>query len=120
MSNIFKLATIRIVTKDFMSSKAFVERLFEMSPIEDQELFASYMLEGIIIDLVQEDDFNLSSSGGAIPYWEVSGLDDVLAKAQQLGAEIYRGPLLVEETLQKIVQIKSSCGLILGFEQRIQ
>ena len=120
MSNIFKLATIRIVTKDFGSSKAFVEGLFQMNPVEDQELFASYMLEGTIIDLVQEDDFNSSSSGGAIPYWEVNALDEVLDKAQELGAEIYRGPLLVEETLQKIVQIKSSCGLVLGFEQRIQ
>jgi predicted enzyme related to lactoylglutathione lyase len=120
MSNILKLATIRIITKDFKASKDFVEKLFEISPIEDQEEFASYMLEGTILDLVQEDEKNSSSSSGTIPYWEVRELDEVLKKVENLGGELYRGPLLVEETLQRIAQIKSGCGLVLGFEQRIQ
>lgn len=61
--------------------------------------------------------YEASSVGGSVGYWQVDKLDHVVSKAIGLGAELYRGPLKVQEIRRIIVQIKDPMGNVVGFEE---
>lgn len=49
-------------------------------------------------------------------YWLIDNVDIILERAKELGSQLYRGPLKVNEIKRTIMQIKDPFGNIIGFE----
>lgn len=109
-------ATIRIMVSDVAASRDWYRSFFGKEPVEDEPGFASFKLDGAHLDLVQADGKNPLSKGGSVGYWHVSDLDAALARAKELGGELYRGPLRVEEIQRNIAQIQDPFGNVIGLE----
>lgn len=58
-----------------------------------------------------------SGTAGSVCYWRVTNLDDVLERAQEMGAKLHRGPLAIEEGLS-ICQFKDPFGNLMGLTGR--
>ena len=114
MFNVMGFATVRISSKNISQSKEWYRGLFGADPIEDLVDFVSFQIAGVCLDVCLADA--KSPVGGSVGYWLVDELDSVIARAVQLGGEIYRGPLRVDETQRTIVQIMGPCGTVVGFE----
>jgi|GEM_PF-1307198 len=54
-----------------------------------------------------------TGTAGSVCYWNVTNLDEVLERAVAMGAELYRGPLAIEEGLS-ICQFKDPFGNLMG------
>lgn len=111
-----QFTTIRILSNDVSKSRDWYKSLFNLDPIEDTENFVSFKVAGVSFDITTADSKNPFSSGGSVGYWLVDDVDKVLAKVKQLGGEVYRGPLKVEETKRVIVQVRDPFGNVVGFE----
>lgn len=109
-------ATIRISSTNVAKSRDWYELLFGIRPSEDAPNFASFKIGDTSLDIALADGKSPTSPGGAVGYWLVDDLDQVIARATQLGGEIYRGPLRVDEIRRTIVQIKDPLGNVIGFE----
>lgn len=112
--------TIRILSNEVSKSRDWYKSLFNQNPIEDTEKFVSFKVAGVYFDITTPDAKNPFSSGGSVGYWLVDSVDEVLAKVKELGGELYRGPLNVEETKRTIMQIKDPFGNIIGFESPLK
>lgn len=111
-----EFATIRILSNEVSKSRDWYRSLFNLDPIEDTENFVSFKIAGVFFDITTPDTKNPFSFGGSVGYWLVDNVDEVLVRVKELGGEIYRGPLRVEETKRTIMQIKDPFGNIVGFE----
>ena len=111
-----QFTTIRIFSNEVSKSRDWYRSLFNIDPIEDKEDFVSFNVAGVSFDITVTDSKNPSSTGGAIGYWLVDSVHDALARVKELGGELYRGPLNVEETGRTIIQIKDPFGSVIGFE----
>lgn len=114
-----KISTIRLITKNVKESDIFLNEVFDLSIIERQDSFTSYKLKDLVIDLILEDSKNPSSFGGAIIYFQVESLDNIINKVRGANGEVYRGPLVVSEVNKRILQIKGPAGIVLGFEESL-
>lgn len=119
MSKVIGLKTLRLISNNISESKKFYQKFFDIEPIEVQENFVSFLVGENVLDICLEDEKNPTSTGGSISYWQVEELGYFIDKANNLGGEIFRGPLEVVETSSKIVQIKDSCGSVFGLEQKL-
>lgn len=116
-NSIFKsFSTIRLCSENVKASRDFYTRLFDQAPIEDLENFVSFRIAGVCLDIALADAKSPTSHGGAVGYWLVDDLKTVIEKSKALGAEIYRGPLKVNEAQRTIVQIIDPIGNVIGFE----
>ena len=114
--NIKEFSTIRILTSNVAGSRDFYKALFNQKPIEDTPGFVSFKIAGVNFDITVADEKNPASSGGSLGYWLVDDLGEVLRRATELGAKLYRGPLEVRETGRTILQIQDPFGCVIGFE----
>lgn len=108
--------TIRLISNDISKSRDWYIKLFNQNPIEDLNIFVSFNICGVCFDITTADSKNPISTGGSIGYWLVDDIDLVLKKVNEIGGELFRGPLIIEETKRKIMQIKDPFGNIIGFE----
>lgn len=113
---ITEVSAIRIFSNDIKKSRDFYKALFNREPIEDLEFFVSFKIGGICFDITIPDAKNPFSQGGSVSYWFVDNIEVVLAKVEQLGGKLYRGPLKVPETQRIIMQVQDPFGNIIGFE----
>lgn len=109
-------ATIRFSVADIRASREWYRSFFGVEPIEVLEDFASFRIGGIILDLALADEKSPLSRGGSVGYWLVDDLPKAIAKAQELGGKVYRGPLRVDEVQRTIVQIIDPHGNVFGLE----
>lgn len=112
-------STLRIFSSDLRKSRDWYEKFFGQSPIEDLENFISFQIGNTKFDITAPDQKNPFSTGGSIGYWLVDDINSVLKKAEQIGAKLYRGPLIVPEIQRQILQIQDPFGNVLGFESSL-
>jgi len=115
-----EFTTIRILSNDVSKSRDWYKSLFNQNPIEDTENFVSFKVAGVFFDITVPDSKNPFSSGGSVGYWLVDNIDEVLIRVKELGGELYRGPLKVEETKRIIMQVKDPFGNVVGFESPLK
>ncbi len=111
-----KLKTLRLCVNDLAASRKFYSDFFKTPVCEEDDNFVSFDLSGTMLEMVGADEKNPASTGGSIGYFEVDGVESILAHAQSLGATIWRGPLQVKDDGYLIVQIKDTAGNIIGLE----
>ncbi len=110
-------STLRLSVLDVARSRDWYEKFFGVAPVEDLPDFASFRIAETVLELVLADEKSPISNGGSVGYWLVDDLAGTLSLAEELGAEIYRGPLAVEEIHRTIVQIRDPFGNVLGFTE---
>ena len=116
ITEISGFATIRISSHNVSQSRDWYKKFLQTEPVEDLPNCVSFKIQGVCLDISEADTKSPSSAGGSVGYWLVKDLDHVIARAVELGGEVYRGPLEVKETRRKIVQIKDPIGNVIGFE----
>jgi predicted enzyme related to lactoylglutathione lyase len=114
-----KLKTLRLCVSDLKESRHFYSHLFDKVPAVDIDGFVSFDIAGTNLEMASADTKNPLSTGGSIGYFEVENLEDYIERAKKLGAEIWRGPLKVNEAGWTIVQIKDGFGNVIGFEGKL-
>lgn len=115
-----EFATVRIFSNDVLKSKEWYKSLFNQEPIEESDIFVSFKIAGVCLDITLPDAKNPFSSGGSIGYWYVDDIYKVLEVVKQIGGQLYRGPLKVPETQRTIMQVKDPFGNVIGFECPIE
>lgn len=111
------LAVLRLCTTNYSKSKEWYESFFSTKPFEESNNFVSFNIAGVILEIVPSDLKNPGSTGGSIAYWQVDKLNLVIIRAIELGGIVYRGPLEIQETKQRIVQIQDPMGNVIGFQE---
>lgn len=113
-------ATIRLSVENVTAARNWYRQFLATEPIEDGENFVSFILGQTRFDICRADVKSPTSKGGSIGYWLVDNLESAIARAIALGGRVYRGPLEVEETRRKIVQIEDASGHVFGLEMDLK
>jgi len=111
-----KFITIRLFVADVSKSRDWYRSFFGIEPIEDQENFVSFKIANTCFDISLADEKSPVSRGGTVGYWLVDDLEGAIEHAVGLGAQVYRGPLPVNEVQRTIVQILEPHGSVFGLE----
>lgn len=114
-----KFSALRIFSNDLQKSRDWYKALFGIAPIEDSVNFVSFSIADFTLDITVPDSKNSYSTGGSIGYIQIDNLELLLAKVNELGGIVYRGPLQVSEIQRTILQIQDPFGNVLGFEAPI-
>lgn len=119
MANPFRIkgfSTLRLSVVDVAKSCAWYARFLGIEASYVDPDFASFNVAGVQLDLCTADGRSPVSAGGSVGYWLVEDLDIAVARAKELGAAVYRGPLRVEEVRRSIVQVADPYGNVFGLE----
>ncbi len=111
-------STLRMVVSNVEAAKDWFHSFTGLAPIEDSPNFVAFQLGTSTLEILLADEKNPASFGGSIGYWMVKDLDKAIAKAESLGAEVYRGPLYVSEINKTICQISTPFGANIGLEAK--
>ena len=70
-------------------------------------------LEGVRIEVVQEDSKVSAGPAGTVVYWSVPDFAEALDRLAELGANLYRGPMHIEDG-EKMCQVQDPWGNCVG------
>ena len=85
------------------------KRLIITEPIR----FEYLDINGIAIEIVEADNLVGSGANGSVVYWQFENFDATLKHFQDNGANLYRGPIEIEDN-QKICQVRDPWGNCIG------
>lgn len=100
---------------DIESSSEWYSRFFDCQPVEDLPEFKSFKISNSYLNLHIADEKSPLSTGGQVAYWSTNNFDLDIARARELGAILWRGPLEFEPG-KWICQIQDPFGNIFGME----
>lgn len=90
--------------------KAFPEAaIVELPEFE----FKVLRIDDFVIEIVRSDEKVRSGKAGTVLYWAVEDLLEAIAHFRQLGAQIYRGPMKIEDGLG-MCQVTDPFGNLIG------
>ncbi|AKH65269.1 hypothetical protein VY86_19860 [Photorhabdus thracensis] len=75
--------------------------------------FTVLKINGFSLEIVQADDKVGAGKKGTVMYWSVPDLKDAIEHFQQLGANLYRGPMAIEDGLG-MCQVEDPFGNLIG------
>ena len=75
--------------------------------------FTLLNLDGFYLQIVQGDEKVSSGNKGTVLYWSVAALDVANKHFRELGAKLYRGPMLIENALA-MCQLQDPFGNLIG------
>ena len=75
--------------------------------------FRALRIGNFITEIVRSDEKVPSGKAGTILYWSVDNLLEAIAHFGQLGAELYRGPMQIEDGLG-MCQVADPFGNLIG------
>lgn len=104
----------RLCVKDLEASKGWYSKALGVSPWLDIPNYVEFRVGQSALALAPADEKSPYSKGGQIAYWRVHELDSVISHFTAHGAEVYRGPLDIENG-EAICQIQDPFGNVLGF-----
>ena len=94
-------------------SKAFPDA----ERIKVAEYVYEYLLiEGVALEVVQEDEKVPSGAAGSVVYWKTDNFDQKLRLLETLGAQLYRGPKEIEGG-RRMCQVKDPFGNLIGLRE---
>ena len=80
--------------------------------VRDPE-FEFLEVDGVRIEVVQADSKVSSGPAGTVVYWSVDNFDLALDRFLALGATLFRGPMLIEDS-QRMCQVRDPWGNCIG------
>jgi predicted enzyme related to lactoylglutathione lyase len=100
---------------DRRQAAEWYSRLFD-TPITQLEEPEYYFIRvgGVDVWFHLADEKVSSGTAGEVAYWRVGSFAEALARAEELGAVLYRGPLLREEDGLTMCQVRDPFGNLIG------
>ena len=112
-----KIKAVFIFTDRPVESARWYSKLFDLPLRIQEDHFCLIQNPDIELCFHLADSKSPQSTGGSVSYQSVANFQDALDKALFLGAEIYRGPLKIEEEDNRwIAQIKDPGGNVIGID----
>jgi predicted enzyme related to lactoylglutathione lyase len=75
--------------------------------------FEFLRIGSVQIELVRADEKVSSGPSGSVVYWQVASIPEEVKRLEALGAQLYRGPLRIEEGLS-MCQLQDPWGNCIG------
>ncbi|PHM39437.1 Var1 [Xenorhabdus mauleonii] len=112
-----KPATLLIPVPDVKAGLAWYKRAFPSArPIYLVEFdFTALEIGDFSLDIVQADEKVSCGQQGTVLYWSVPCLSSAIRHFQNLEAQIYRGPMKIDNGLG-MCQVKDPFGNLLGLK----
>jgi predicted enzyme related to lactoylglutathione lyase len=100
---------------DVAEGLAWYQRAFPNAVLKRLEAFEFEYLDlgGTNLEIVRVDDKVCSGAAGSVVYWSVSNFEVALAHFESLGANLYRGPMDIENG-QRMCQVRDPWGNCIG------
>lgn len=102
------------------AARAWYQRLWpEACPVRlsEPQAFDLLLHEGVQLEFVPADAKVASGKAGSVVYWPVDDLDAVRARAEALGAVLYRGPMAIDDG-RRMAQFVDPFGNLFGLRGR--
>lgn len=98
------------------AARAWYQRLWpDACPVHltEPQVFDLLLHEGVQLEFVPADAKVASGKAGSVVYWPVEDFDAVRARAESLGAVIYRGPMAIDDG-RRMAQFVDPFGNLFG------
>jgi predicted enzyme related to lactoylglutathione lyase len=105
---------VRLCVESVEVSTRWYAKVLDIPPNVLTPTFGLITLGATRIEFAPSDEKNPKGRGGAVGYLHVKDLEATIARFEQNGAEIYRGPLPVPEEGLTICQMLDPYGNVLG------
>jgi predicted enzyme related to lactoylglutathione lyase len=81
--------------------------------------FHFLVIDAVQLEFVPSDSKVTSGAAGSVVYWQVPSLAKTISHAQDLGAQLYRGPMQIEPGVS-MCQVRDPWGNCIGFRGQAQ
>lgn len=78
--------------------------------------FKYLKVDNIALEIVQADEKVSAGTAGTVVYWHTNDFDGRLKYLLDLGAELYRGPKIIEKG-KRMCQVKDPFGNLIGLRE---
>jgi predicted enzyme related to lactoylglutathione lyase len=78
--------------------------------------FGHLDVDGIALEIIDADAKVGNGAAGTVVYWRVADIDKEVARLQEIGARLYRGPMDIEGN-ERICQVQDPWGNCIGLRQ---
>jgi len=108
-------AAVLIHVTDVESALSWYQNLFDSAKLSHHESnkLAVLDINGFLLEIVEADNKVANGKSGTVLYWSVFNLDATLARFLDNGAELYRGPMAIENGLE-MCQVLDPYGNLIG------
>lgn len=113
------IAQIYLSVRNVKEARDFYSKLLDLPYDRTYELdgvFSMIKIGDIEFCFQEDNEKNPVSTGGAIPYWKVDDFEGFIERAENLGCEMYRGPIPIEGTNRRMGQMMDPFGHVFGIE----
>ena len=96
-----KPAALLIHVCDWEAGFAWYSKVFPDAIVEEilEFDFRALRIDDFVIEIVKSDEKVASGKAGTVLYWAVQDLVEGMSHFQHMGAELYRGPIEIENGL---------------------
>ena len=109
-----KIDGVMYFAADPRSLLEWYAELFSVEICHIQDIGFSYLnINGFIVEVHPADGKNKTGKNGQVTYWHIPDFDSFLAKAVNMGASVYRGPMNIEDN-KKMAQLLDPSGNLIG------
>lgn len=101
---------------DPAAARAWYQRLWPAAclvRLTEPEVFDLLLHEGVQLEFVPADAKVASGKAGSVVYWPVDDFDALRARAESLGAVLYRGPMAIDDG-RRMAQFVDPFGNLFG------
>ena len=114
-----RVAAVMVYVPDPSAGLAWYGKAFPAARRQrvEQMGFEFLELDGVRIEVVMADEKVSSGARGTVVYWQVQDFKTSLVSLQSLGAELYRGPMQIENG-ETMCQVQDPWGNCLGIRGR--
>jgi len=112
------IAAVMVHVSDIDAGLTWYQRAFPNAKrlsIDEPFNFEYLDIDGIAIEIVEADVLVASGACGSVVYWRVESFEAALKHFQGIGANLYRGPIEIENK-QKICQVRDPWGNCIGIK----
>lgn len=115
-----KPAALMIHVEDIDLALAWYQKAFPMAEARYMADFDMTLLfvNDFILELVKADTKVASGKCGTVLYWAVDSITDTLIHFKSIGANLYRGPLEIEDGLS-LCQVEDPFGNLIGIRGKL-
>ena len=104
---------------DVQAGLAWYQRAFPLATCVREEEFELLLVDGVQLEVVLSDEKVGSGSAGSVIYWRAGDLNTALSHMRAIGAQLYRGPMKIEQGLG-MCQVKDPWGNCIGLRGPVQ
>lgn len=114
-----KIVSVLYYVEDINRATADLEKLLGATPILKKSSLAIFQIENLAIVLHPTDDKSAQYGNNTVVYWRVKNLVDAIDYLTLNGGKLYRGPLVLRETSEKVCQVVGGDNIVIGLSEKL-